>query len=100
MKVCPMKMTRLIKATSLVVALALSPLAKAATIVGSMQEPFDDVTYPNAQAFVNAPATGFNGGTGWNPTGTTLPNTPVTGAWGQPNLNSGAARTSTSPGLT
>ena len=94
-----MKRTLLLGSLSLLCALAAANLANAATISGSMQEPFDDATYPNAQVFANTPATGFNGGTGWNPSGTTNPNTPVSAAWGAV-LNAGTNRVSTSPGLT
>ncbi len=77
--------------------LASASIAGAATISGSMQEPFD---YAAGTLFPNTGGTPI-GGTGWNSTGNaSLANTE---GWGTGNQNNGAAagtnRTATSPGL-
>lgn len=81
------------------IAIGWSQLVSAATISGSMQEPFSDALYTNGYVFVNTPVSPIqNSGKGWNTTGTTVVND--TGStWGAV-LNAGVLRTASSPGLT
>jgi hypothetical protein len=73
-------------------------MVHAAPIFGSMQEPFSDYAAPTT--FVNPPpASGQNGGQGWNSVGGTALANDAGASWGVPNTNGGAARTVTSPGL-
>lgn len=92
-----MKLTRFGLVMATTVALGFAQWANAASIVGSMAEPFD---YAAGTLFPN-PST-LNGGAGWNATGTTDPNVAAS-LWGAA-LNGGNAlgtfRTATSPGLT
>jgi hypothetical protein len=73
----------------------------ASVISGSMQEPFADQLYTNGYTFVNTPVSPIqNSGQGWNVNGTTDVNNSGS-PWGTVTaLNSGTARTATSPGLT
>jgi hypothetical protein len=92
-----MKLTRCGLLMALTVALGTVRAANAASIAGSMAEPFD---YATGTLFPN-PST-LNGGAGWNANGTTDPNVAAS-LWGSANNGGNAAgtfRTATTPGLT
>ncbi len=81
------------------IALSWSANAFAAAYVGSAYEPFNYTVGSNLVI-----ASNFNGGTGWNATGTSAANA-ATGAWGDTTAlpavgGSDAAKTITTPSLT
>ena len=82
------------------VLLISSQSARAAAIVGSMQESFSDYTVGTAFTTITPPSTSQNGGSGWNTTGSSAIANDTGASWGAINNNSGVLKTITSPGLT